>query len=258
VIPETIGALVAFLGLIAPGVAYELLREKRRPSIEETAFREASRTALTSLVFTTGSIALLAGVHAVSPDAVLDAAAWIEHGKKYVSANVGLVGRTLLIELGLALALATIADRLFRRSAPGQISPGSVWFQLFRQRRPAGATPWLHVRLDDETEIWGFVGDYSADQRLENRELTIRGPKLQYRRRGDTTNEALSSWSSILLRGDSIVWMKVAYVADDSPPGSPRLVPAVQPTLSAFSWRPTRRRRTSADHQEASERERPI
>lgn len=228
-IPETVGALLAFLGLIAPGVAFELLRERRRPALEETAFREASRIALSSLIFTTGSLAVLAIVRTIRPAAVLDPAAWINRGKDYVSGHIGLVSRTLLIELAIALLLAVLADWLFRRSAPGRIAPGSMWYQQFRQRRPAGTRPWLHIRLDDETEVWGYLGDYSADQKLENRELTVRGPRLQYRRKGETTNEMLNSWSSVLLRGEAIAWMKVAYVADESPADEPRLVPAADP-----------------------------
>ena len=225
-VPETFGALLAFFGLVAPGLAFELLREKRRPSLEETAFREASRIALTSLLFTVGSLAVLAIIRRVNNSLVADVAEWIERGNDYVRENLALVSMTLLLELLVALGLVVAVDWFFRRSAPGHIVPGSIWFQLFRRRRPAGTTPWVHIKLVDETEIWGFVGDYSADQDLDNRELTIVGPKLEYRRKGNP-DESLDSWSSISVRGDSINWLKVAYVSDDSPPNRPRLVEAV-------------------------------
>jgi hypothetical protein len=134
----------------------------------------------------------------------------------------------MLLQLLIALGLAVLTDWLFRKSASGRIVPGSIWFQLFRQRCPRGATPWLHLKLEDETEIWGYVGDYTPDQKMENREISIFGPKLQYRRKGDATREHLTDWSSITVRGDEISWMKVTYVADDSPADRPTVLRAEQ------------------------------
>jgi uncharacterized protein DUF6338 len=227
VFTQTFGVL-AFFGLVAPGVVFELLREKRRPSLEETAFREASRIALTSLVFTVLAISVLSVVRLIWQSALLDPADWLSNGMTYVAAHPGLMGRSLVLELLLAIGLAVATDWYLRRSAPGQIVGGSIWFQTFRRRRPEGTTPWVHVKLDDETELWGYVGDYTSDPDLAKRELTLTGPKLRYRRKGATADEHLDSWSSVSLRGDKISWMKVAYVADDSPPDSPRLVAPAQ------------------------------
>lgn len=235
-IPETLGAFLAFLGLVAPGLAFQLLRERRRPSIEETAFREATRIALTSLVFTVAALGVLALLHSGGALLVPDAAEWMRRGNAYLHDNLGLVSRTLLLELVIALGLVAFVDWILRRSAPGRIVPGSIWFQLFRQRCPDGATPWLHVKLEDDTEVWGYVGDYTPDQKLDNRELTIIGPKLQYRRGDGTVNEPLDSWSSISVRGATITWMKVTYVADDSPPDAPRVVPASRPRSTRLRW----------------------
>jgi hypothetical protein len=229
VIPETLGTLVAFLGFVAPGLAFELLREKRRPSIEETAFREASRIALTSLLFTAASLLLLVTVRHFRNSVVVDPVKWLRYGNRYVNDNLGLVAVTLLLELVIALSLAVLLDFLLRKSAPGRIVPGSIWFQLFRQGCPAGATPWLHLKLKDETEVWGFAGDYTPDQKLENRELTIFGPKLQYKRKGENQNRLLDSWSSFAVRGDEINWIKVAYVAKNSPDDRPILLPRREP-----------------------------
>jgi Family of unknown function (DUF6338) len=82
-IPETFAALYAFLGLVAPGLIYQILREKRRPAVDETAFREASRIALTSLVFTTVATLLMTLLGVVAPGLFPDIAAWITTGKTY-------------------------------------------------------------------------------------------------------------------------------------------------------------------------------
>ncbi|MBA2415136.1 MAG: hypothetical protein H0V64_04445 [Geodermatophilaceae bacterium] len=72
----------------------------------------------------------------------------------------------------------------------------------------------MHLRLEDETELRGYVGDYTPDQKLENRELTIEGPKLQMKVKNSIGWTELSDWSSVSVRGDSVSWIKVTYVAD--------------------------------------------
>jgi hypothetical protein len=72
VIPQTILALVGFLFLVAPGLVFEIRRERRRPVLEETTFREVSRTALASLVFSVLALAILAWVRAKWPESMPD------------------------------------------------------------------------------------------------------------------------------------------------------------------------------------------
>lgn len=223
-IPETLGAILVFLAFIAPGLAFELLRERRRPFIEETAFREASRIALTSMLFSLGALTVLAVAQYLGATWVVDSGRWLTDGQAYVSTHLGQVTATVLVFVGISLALSLVADWVLRRSAPGRIVPGSVWFSLFRQHRPDGATPWVHLRLkEDGTEVWGFVGDYTPDQKLENRELVLEQPRLQYRRSGQDRNTMLPAWSFISVRGEDIAWMKVQYI-QDAPPGA--VVPA--------------------------------
>ncbi|GGM99654.1 hypothetical protein GCM10009721_28360 [Terrabacter tumescens] len=236
-VPETLGAILVFLAFIAPGLAFELLRERRRPFIEETAFREASRIALTSMLFSLGGLSVLAVAQALGATWVVDSSRWLTDGQAYVSAHLGQVTASVLVFVGVSLGLSLLADWLLRRSAPGRIVPGSVWFALFRQHRPDGATPWVHLRLKDGTELWGFVGDYTPDQKLENRELVLEQPRLQYRRPGQDQNVMLPTWSFVSVRGEDIAWMKVQYI-EDGPRGG--VVPAryKAPPATAFDEKP--------------------
>src|SRR4051794_36503051 len=113
-IPETVGALLAFLGLIAPGLIYQLRRETRRASITETAFREASRVALVSLGLTTAALAAVAIVRAVEPAWIADPGVWLRQGNEYFVAHYRLVLRTAIIVVGLACSLALLADWIVR------------------------------------------------------------------------------------------------------------------------------------------------
>jgi hypothetical protein len=222
--PATLGALLAFLAFVAPGLSFELLRERRRPSIEETAFREASRIALTSLLFSGTALLILGVLRAIHKSWFVDPGAWLLGGNKYASAHLPAVGVTVVLLLALSLALAFVADFVFRRQAPGRIVPGSIWFAVFRKHRPLGTSPWVHIRLEDETEIWGYAGDYTPDQKLANRELLIEGPSLQYRRKNATANPELPDWEFIAVRGESISWMKVQYLKGEN--GKTTTVPA--------------------------------
>jgi hypothetical protein len=237
-IPGTFGTTLTFLAFVAPGLLFELLRERRRPSSEESAFREASRIALASLAFTLTTSLVMLGVRQLAPRMIADPSAWLLEGRLYLKDHFTLAMSSVLVELLIAMSLAAAVDSLLRRSPHGRIRAGGIWFHQFRVRCPDGATPWLHVRLADETEIWGFLGDYTTDERLSERELTLFGPRLTYRRKGSQQDEELDAWSSICVRGDSISWMKVTYVADDSPAGAPRILHRLKSPESRkrFQW----------------------
>ncbi len=226
-IPDTVGATLSFLAFVAPGLLFELLRERRRPSLDESTFREAGRVALTSLLFTIAAITGLYALGRVNGDWFIDPTAWAIEGTGYLQRNLGLVARSLLTELALAMTLAVVVDRFLRRRAPGRITGSSdLWFQVFRVRRPGGSTPWVHVKLDDGSELWGYVGDYTAGRKLDERELTIVGPKLSMKASSAAEDTALDEWSSVYLRGQRVTWMKVTYVADSNTGHAPVILPA--------------------------------
>src|SRR6476620_7509987 len=102
-IPETLGAILVFLAFIAPGLSFELLRERRRPSIEETAFREASRIALTSVLFSGCALVLLGVIRAVHTSWLVDPGAWLVGGNAYAAAHLPAVGLSVALLLLLSL-----------------------------------------------------------------------------------------------------------------------------------------------------------
>ena len=148
----------------------------------------------------------------------------------------------LLLALSLGATLGT--DAALRRSAretQGNIVAGSIWFAAFRTHRPADARPWLHVRLTDTTEIWGYVGDYTPEQDLADRELLIRGPGLTMRRPDSTEKTELPTWSFVAVRGSDIAWLKVRYVTDADGSVVPAQYPAARTIRRSRSDSATRR-----------------
>ena len=93
-IPTNWLTVVLFLVLVAPGLLFDLLSERRRASVTESAFREASRVILASLIFDLFAFAVLAVIQTVKPRWIPDcrrpqhdAASRPPHGSKVGSCS---------------------------------------------------------------------------------------------------------------------------------------------------------------------------
>jgi hypothetical protein len=236
VIPDTIGAVLAFLGLIAPGLLFEMLRERRRPMAEQTAFREASRIALTSFVFTLAGIAVAALIRTVRPSAMADPGRWLRDGNAYARDNYPAVLTTFATIVVVSALLALVTDLALRRFAKGQgiISPGSVWYHVFDFDRPKPAETWVHVRLIDGSTFSGYMRHYTTGEKLEDREITLGGRFLRHGEKGHPETRIDGDWDLVTIRGDKIVFMRAVYysavtdefVGRDRKPVKDRIPPA--------------------------------
>ena len=50
-VPNTVGAVHAFVLFVVPGILFELLRQRRRPTLGRTTFEELASIVLSSAVF---------------------------------------------------------------------------------------------------------------------------------------------------------------------------------------------------------------
>lgn len=236
-IPQTLGAILVFVVFIVPGVAFEMLRDRRLPDIEESSLREASRVAMTSALFSLGAVAVIGILRLAGANWVVDPALWLTDGQAYVVAHMGEVISTVLVFVAAALALVALTDSFFKGSAHGQIKRGNIWRVLTRTRCPEGANAWVHLRLKDEggTEVWGYFGDHAPRQGQEDGPLVLEAPGLAYRRpdRPDIIN--LTDWSFIAIRGEDIAWMKVRYHQQGQGP-PPVLMNPNYNNVSASRW----------------------
>ncbi len=182
-IPEGFAAFVSFLLLVAPGLLFEVRRESRRASREESSFREVSRVALASLGFTGLSLAILAGVRARYPSLLPDPGAWLRLGFGYVRAKYRLVVAFFLAETILALILALLFDGALRlRKSEAAIDPSaSGWTSAMRRDIPKESDRIVRVELHDQTEYAGMLRSFSADLALQDRELVLEAPLLRKR-----------------------------------------------------------------------------
>lgn len=220
-IPDSFAAFYAFLGLVAPGLVFHMLREHRRAPLQESSIREAGRIALTSLLFTSASLLILSVAGVVWPAAFADLRSWAQLGDPYLRNHLEVAVTTVAVEVLLACALAVVVSLFLgpvgveRRPAFKQlfgaheVSNASVWYRLFTYELPRDRSPWVEVTLDDGTVIYGYVYEYTADTATSDRELSLQGPGLRTRRAGRDLEERYFDY--ITLKESRIKVLKVAY-----------------------------------------------
>jgi hypothetical protein len=215
-IPTTFGAFIAFLGLIAPGLVFQLRRESGLPGYEESAFRELSRVALTSLIFTLMSLAVLAGLRYAGlryawPQAFVDPRAWLALGNGYLEGHLVTVAATFASEVFLSCVLALGAAYVTARHGRGHLSPSGVWYQVLRRDRPVGTRPWLTLHLADGTELSGLLRHYTETRVLQNQEIAIGGPQMTLRSATGSVSEIGAECDAVIVRGDCVQYITVRY-----------------------------------------------
>ena len=224
VIPQTLGALAAFLALVAPGIVFELRRERRRARHQETAFREASRVALGSLVFTLASLLILTGVQGLFSLAGLRLLAspetWLTAGEAYPRDHLTLIVVSAAVELALACALAIGLDVVLARRSHeiASVRQRTAWAEALRIDRPAGTVPWVHVFLESGSSFFGYVRSYTPSGPLGDREIVLEGESLTYLGKPlDGTEEfekkvVGENWHRVVIPGSKIAYLRVSYL----------------------------------------------
>lgn len=217
-IPQTLGTLIAFLGLIAPGLAFELMRERKRPRITDSAFREASRIALSSFVLSTISIIIQLILWVIWPHVALDLAAWIRTGNSYFQGNTTKIVANLAFTTLFACLLGfTVAWAMSASSPEGSLHvTGSAWRQALRVARPRKAKVWVHVQLKDGTAFFGYLGSYSLADKPDEREILLKGVTLtmaKFSESGEPENVDTigDRWESVVIPASQISYIRVQY-----------------------------------------------
>jgi hypothetical protein len=216
VIPETAGALLALFGLVAPGLVYEARRERRRPALVESTLREAGRVALTSLIFTVLSLALMVW-WAANWTRLPDIGDWLAGGKSFAVRNYQAVAAFALLELALACLFAVIAEAITGAHIKGDITASSTWYaSLDLDQPPHTARTWLRVATTDGTQFKGALRWYSPGA-TDERDLVLGGLGLQRLPAGrDPEDEAnwvlMTGWNQVIIPGDDIKYVMVTYL----------------------------------------------
>ena len=258
-IPQTVLGFFFFLLLVAPGVSYQLLRERRDPQIRETAFREAARVALYSFWFSFLASAIIILLRILFPtslgDFVIDPGAYAHNTQDYINSHYKAIVSTVVLEVLIAFALVIAVDQIssaklyakFCARLPGpiekifksistggrtyEITSHGLWWDMFLTISKKEIA-WLSIRLTDGSRVSGFFHMCTSYDRYENAEIAIKKGKVDdggsmlvldkqdlNKQDGDKPQE-LHDEDLIWVRGDDISYIKVTYLPIYSPPNT--------------------------------------
>jgi len=211
--PSSWLGVVLFFLLVAPGLLFDLLADRRRALVKESAFREFGRTILASVAFGLVGLAAVVAAHAAWPATFADplrligtgADAYLEASARHVAASLGL--QTLV-----AILAAVVMHWLLSSRTKSRLRSVSAWHAVFRERTPNGNVPVARIRTKSGTVWTGVVHDFSPNLEVADRELVL-GPPLASSRSNTHLSLVPDVWERVVLRHDEIEWIVVKYVS---------------------------------------------
>lgn len=241
-LPASLGAAAAFLLLVAPGIVYELTRQRRRPTRQDSGFIEASRILLAGsfIAITTLVLLVLAGTAGngffVSPHDVL------LHPTSYAAVHPARVLGTIAAYLAVAATSAVFAaDCRTYGGSRSLIVPDSAWFLMLERLAPTEAEVHLAATLTDGSAYMGRKVSFTSDPAIQDRELVLGSP-LFARAAGATKTVSMGeAWERLVLPGSQVATLAVSYVRK---PASDEAVTVR--TTSPVRWLHDARRNLSA------------
>jgi len=204
-------SVLLFLLLVAPGLAFELLSEKRRAAYVESTFREISRLVLGSTAFTALGLVFLAIARTIWPASMPDPGQLLLHRTAYVDAHYRLILRTILVEVAVAMLAVCLLHLYLGRKTPARIRRTSAWGEVFGREVPSGWEAHVRIRLDDGSVWMGAVAGFTADLNTEGREIVL-APPFYSRVSGNKIEPVPDVWRRVVIRGDDIKTLAVRYV----------------------------------------------
>lgn len=213
-VPDTFGAVVTFLLLVAPGVLWESFRKRRQPQADRSSFREISDVVLFSAGFSVAASLMVVAVSAAfAPAALDDLESFLAKGPEGSDVSPLFVGGFLVWEGVLALLLVALADVSVGERVYGRptLFQRSLWVQLFRENvtdeRAAVAT----VSLIDGSALRGPVAYFSVDDQLDQRELGLAAPITRFHESGGGGRQLLGA-QFVMIPIGQIRDIEVVYV----------------------------------------------
>jgi hypothetical protein len=190
--PTTPVALLLFIAILTPGLAFVLAREKAMPERSVSVFRETATVAVASIAFNSLALILFAVLRATRPGNTPDVGEIIRAPGKQFRAEYDQIALwalgLLLLSTALAYASPHALDWWRRRG--GKARPGSrgslrsAWHILAEQNTDRLFATCI---LDDGSYVAGYVLTYNwGPEEDADRDIGLRGPTIDYRAPGGT------------------------------------------------------------------------
>lgn len=232
-IPATFGALLGFLGLVAPGLVYNKVAALRRSRRDESAFAEVSRVALTSLGFSLVALSVLWLLQRYTRLALPNVGLWLTQGGEYAARNLGRAFFGLVAQVVLACGLAAATAWILNRNSQSRFRDDTIYGSVFRRYRPKNFRAWVYVKLDDGTEFWGHERAHNDFGEAAARAIVLEGNGLKRQIPGESDWQPIGKiWDLVIIDAARIQYMQVIYRnaagelrgarTDEEPEGEPR------------------------------------
>ncbi len=218
-IPAGAFGVVVFFLFVAPGICYELLRDRTRLPREESTFVHISRVLLSGTFITAISLFLMALVRWLSPTSLLNLPGLLMQPTAYVAEHAVLVGWTLLVQLGLSASLAVVfSDLVTPRASKGKpIHQADAWHALCELAAEPYEYVKLSVHLKSGRDILGTYVGASTELDPTKRELILGAPLEDRKAGSDETVSMNEGWQRIVVPGSEIEYFAAAYVGVRKP-----------------------------------------
>lgn len=211
-IPSNFGAVLGFFLFVAPGILFDLLADRWRAGIPETAFREVSRVVLASTAFTLVAALFLSAVAFAFPQSREWMSMWISGQDSFRASPPQLLAAAALVT-ATACVLVWLSSIHLSRGAT-RLRQMSSWSRVLRTETPEGAAPYVRIKTSSGSVYTGFVGAYTPDLDHASREIVLVPPLWSAGPGKDL--QPIPNWSRVILRGDEVAVLMVDYRPDPS------------------------------------------
>ncbi|MBB4910593.1 DUF6338 family protein [Actinophytocola algeriensis] len=239
-IPAGAFGIVVFFLFVAPGICYELLRDRTRLPREESTFVHISRVLLFGTFITVISVFLMALVRWISPTSLLNLPDLLLAPTTYVADHAVLVGWTLFVQLALSASFAVVfSDVVTSRAAKGRpIHQADAWHAICEEAAEPYEYVKLSVHLKSGRDILGVYVGASTDLDPTKRELILGAPLEDRMAGSDRAVSMNEAWQRIVVPGSEIEYFAASYVGVAKSPGSTTSgVPHRARTWVSSHWR---------------------
>jgi uncharacterized protein DUF6338 len=211
----TFGVVVFFL-FVAPGICYELLRDRTRLPREESTFVHVSRVLLSGTFITAFSLVLMAIVRWISPTSLLDLPKLLIQSTAYLADHPGLVGWTLVVQLGVSASLAVVfSDLLTPLASKGKpIHQADSWHAMCELAAEQFRYVKVSLHLKSGRDILGIYVGASTELDPTKRELILGAPLEERMAGSDKTVVLDEAWQRVIVPGAEIEFLAIAYVGE--------------------------------------------
>jgi hypothetical protein len=219
-VPTSLVGLLLFVALLAPGVCYFLVRERRRPQRELSALRETASVVLIGLACDLIISVVFAIVRALFPRVTPHVSGLIFDFTEYAEPRLAFL---LWWALGLLLAACILGLILGRfdelRIGSLSLRLGPILFESAWYRRFHGfpdETIYCGCALDDGSWIGGYLLEFSTEvKETADRDLVLTAPlRLQEPESHEVVD--LENVSAVVVSARRLIRLDVAYL--DSTP----------------------------------------